>query len=222
MIRRFAGVPLVTGLVLGAAAPAQGQARYPMQTIEVGAVAGFNSFTLAGIGDSTAHARTAFYGGVAAAFPLPGSFFVEPQVVYAGKGVAVRAISMFLGPSNNEIRLDYLEFPVLFGRRFGGRVQGRLYAGPELEFNVNCELGGTFVSEPNLPDWVTCGNAGMTMHKTDLGVTGGGGLALPVGRGTFSLEARYTFGLTSISTVKTVRNEGFSLGVGYTISPSRF
>ena len=221
VIRSSAAAVFVFGLGLGISAPALAQAQGPMRTIEVGGVAGINSFTLAGLGDTTAHSRTAFYAGVAAQFPLPGGWFVEPQAIYTGKGVSTRSMYL-IWPVDNVIRLDYVAFPVLVGRRFGGRLQERLYAGPELEFNLNCEIGSTIVGNPNVPMTSTCTEVGLVMHRIDLGVTGGGGVAFAFGRGTLSLEARFTAGVTSISSVKTVRNQGFGVGVGYTISPSRF
>ena len=221
MLRRSAYAPLIVCLGLGTAVPALAQTRHPLQESEIGAVGGLNSFTLAGSGDSSFSSRTTFYAGVAFLVPLSRNAFVEPQLVYAGKGTNARSTGMF-GAINNAFRLNYVEVPVLVGLRFGTRVQPRVYAGPEVEFNINCELTATYISQPYIPNTTTCRDAGLVMRKIDAGVTGGVGVAFFYGRGTVSLEARYTLGLTSISTIKSVRNQGSSLGIEYTMPVGRF
>ena len=221
MLLKSTFVLMIIGLGLGGPGSAAAQTRSPMEGFEIGAVGGLNAFTLSGAADTGVRGRTTFHAGVVATVPLSRRFFIEPEVVYAGKGANMMSSGMF-GAINNAFRLTYIEVPLLLGLRFGERVQPRIYVGPEIEFNINCELTSTYVSQPNIPSTLTCADAGLAMKKTDAGVTGGGGIAFAYGRGTISLEGRYTLGLTTISTIKSVRNRGLSLGVAYTMSPGRF
>lgn len=212
---------VIASLGLFVAAQGMAQSRSPMEALEIGAVGGLNSFTLAGSADSGVSSRTTFYAGVALAVPLGPHTFIEPELVYAGKGANYKTSDMF-GAINVALRLSYLEAPVLLGLKFGGPVQPRLYAGPDIEVNINCEITAVYVGQPFVPNTVTCADAGLVMKKIDFGVTGGGGLTFAYGRGTISLEARYTLGLTTISTIRTITNRGYSLGVGYTMPLKNF
>ena len=206
---------------LGSPAVAVAQTRSPMERLEIGAVGGLNAFTLAGTSDTNVHGRTTFHAGIVATVPLSPTAFLEPEFVYAGKGANARSSDVF-GAINNAFRLTYIEVPVLVGLRFGTRLQPRVYVGPEIEFNINCELTATYIGQPNIPNTTTCADAGLVMKKIDAGVTGGGAIAFAYGRGTISLEGRYTLGLTTISTIRSVRNRGLSLGVGYTMPLASF
>jgi len=221
VISKSAFVLVFIGLGLGSPASATAQTRSPMERFEVGAVGGLNAFTLAGTGDTNIHGRSTFHAGIVATVPLGPRAFLEPQVVYAGKGANARSSDVF-GAINSAFRLTYIEVPVLVGLRFGTRVQPRVYVGPEIEFNINCELTATYIGQPYIPNTTTCADAGLVMKQIDAGMTGGGAVAFAYGRGTVSLEGRYTVGLTTISTIRNVRHRGLSLGVGYTMPLAGF
>ena len=219
---RLSAVGSLIAVCLTGAAPALAQGRHAMEGIEIGGVGGLSSFTLAGSGVTGEHARPTFYAGLALTAPLGRELFIEPQLVYAGQGSNTKYSEGLFGVVDNSFRLTYLEVPLLIGLRFGNRPQARLYAGPAIAFNINCELTATPESEPNVTSATTCQDAGLVMKGVDLGVTGGGAVAFAFGRGTIPLEARYTLGLTTISTISSVRNQGLSLGVGYTLPVSQF
>ncbi len=187
-----------------------------MGGVQIGAVAGVNVFTFGGSDASGVTSRTAFYGGVALTVPLGASAFLEPQVVYSAEGAKTTVNDSTLGTIERTFKLGYIEVPILFGFNFGraGGTRPHLYAGPAVGINVGCDMEA---AAEGITVTSSCSDAGVTVKTIDLGVTGGGGVTFPVGRGTISIDARYTLGLTDVFDGPNMKNQGFSVGAGFTI-----
>lgn len=184
--------------------------------MQLGVVAGANIFTFGGSDASGVTSRTAFYAGAALTIPLGANAFVEPQLLYSAEGAKMTVFDSTLATNvTGTFKLAYLRVPVLFGLNFGsaGGVRPRIYAGPAIGIKASCNLEasamGTSVSS-------SCTDVDLKMKGVDLGVTGGGGATIPVGRGTISVDARYTLGLTDVYDALNMKNKGFSIGAGFT------
>jgi len=215
--RRLALVGGVLGLSLAVTASALAQQSWKAGGggMQIGAVGGVNLFTWGGsdVSGAGVKSRTAFYAGLALNVPLGSMFFVQPEVLYAQKGAKDTYTDATLGDINETAKEAYVDVPILLGVNFGraGGTRPRIYAGPSVGVNVSCEYEQTQVSTGNSAS-VTCPSG--SIKTLDLGVTGGGGIEIPFGRATFTLDGRYTLGLTSIFDGSNVKNQGFSVGAG--------
>jgi hypothetical protein len=210
--RKLVLVAATVGLscALAASALAQGTTWKAAGTgPQIGPVAGVNIFTFGGANTSGVKSRTAFYAGLALDVPLGGTLFVQPEVLYAQKGA--KETDPTLGTLT--LKLAYVEVPILLGFNFGSpsSVRPRIYAGPSVGINLSCDFEETL---SGVSQSASCSSLSTSIKSLDLGVTGGGGVAIPFGRAMFTLDARYTLGLTKITDGGTAKNQGFSVGAG--------
>lgn len=109
-------------------------------------------------------------------------------------------------PFNYQKNLDYIEVPVFAHIYFGRRAKFFLNAGPQIAFRIGESTVSNFdVSEINsIPDFPVSlrNNDQLTepvTQKIDYGITAGLGCEFSVNpRNSFTLEARYYFGLGNI------------------------
>jgi hypothetical protein len=182
---------------------------------QIGPVAGVNIFTFGGSDASGATSRTAFYAGLALRAPLSPTVFVEPQLLYFQVGAKTTVNDPQLGTVEGTFKLSYIEVPILFGVNFGhGGLGPHLVAGPAIGLKAGCDISATAAG---VSASSKCSDAGVTIKSTDFGVTGGGGFTFALGRGTASIDARYTLGLAKIADGSNITNQGFSIGAGFTL-----
>lgn len=153
------------------AAPASAQTTF-------GIKAGLNVSNFVGDNANGSEARLGFVGGVTARVPFTPALSLQAEALYSQKG------EEFVNEANlvETTRLDYIEIPVSL--RYALPVDPALdlgisaggYVGVPLSGEV--DLDGRFDSELDL--------------NTDYGVLAG----LDIGSGPFSVDARYTYGLT--------------------------
>jgi hypothetical protein len=177
--------------------------------MEIGPVGGVNIFTLGGSNTSGVKSRTSFYAGIALNLPLGPTFFVQPEALYAQKGAKEEDPTL----GTLTLKLAYVEVPLLLGVNFGntGSTRPRIYAGPSVGVNLSCDFEESVSGSSQS---ATCSSLSTTIKSLDFGVTGGAGVSIPFGRATFTLDGRYTLGLTTISEGGTSKNRGFSVGAG--------
>lgn len=136
---------------------------------------------------------TKFTGGGFLSLDM-GAFRLQPELTYVTKGGKWEEAG-----ASGDLSFDYVEVPVLFvlpmGR--GAGIQPNVYAGPALAYQVGCE---------------GCDD---DQTKLDLGAMVGGGLAIPMGPGSFLLEGRFTFGLRNLAEVGTMKHRTGALLLGY-------
>jgi hypothetical protein len=194
------------------------QAKPGQRSLSFGPVAGINFATFTGSDASGAKTRTAFFVGGAINMPLGRSMFFQPQALYSMKGASID-----LGGITGEYKLSYLEIPLLFGLRIpmqGSNVHPYVVAGPTIAFLMSCKIrasSGGLSAEANCDD----SSIGLTTRSTDLGLSIGAGVELPMATGTLSLVGRYGFGLSGPFEGSNTKNSVISLGVGYFFGPTR-
>lgn len=165
-------------LVLGAAAvPVHAQT-----ALRAGPLAGISIAKFSGddVGDVDNHASFAVGGFVEIEFSP--NLALEPQLLYIRKGVGDP-------DSDAELRLDYLELPVLLKSEFplAGRtpVTPGVFVGPYVAYRVACQ-------EYDGDNTTDC--AADTFKKFDAGAVAGAGVEI----GPVSLQVRYDWGLTHL------------------------
>ena len=220
MAQRFVNGALGAGLLLAWAASVQAQtARLGPWGLQIGPAAGLNASTLGGPG-AVGGSLASVYLGVALITPLKGAAYLEPQVLLYGTGGRTPAVDSTFGSGERTIRLAYIEVPVLVGINLGaGRVHPRLFLGPTVGIGVDCSQSVT-VGAINVQA-SSCDSIGLSPRSFDLGVTAGGGLTFLTSRGTFSVDARYTAGLTAIGRGTSQKNRTLSLGIEFGVALRR-
>lgn len=148
------------------------------------------------------NARTSFFAGVTAEFPISDKFSIQPEVLYSQQGAEIRNDG-FLGDDRIEYQLDYINVPVLAKIYLFEGLS--IDVGPQFSFKVNEEI-----------DSNVTGNSGdIDMNEVedfDFGVAAG--LTFQTKSGIFA-TGRYTRGFTDVIKDVDLQNSVFQLGLGY-------
>lgn len=181
---------LIASAAIMLAVPAQALAQSP----SVGIMGGLNRADLGGSRIVTSEARTGFTVGAFLTFPIIGPLAVQPEVTYTRKGAHSAAYDYDAFPQDadapplgvyltEQTTHDYIEVPVLLKLMPASSdgVRPVFFAGPSIAFLVATEK----VHDIDYAEH---------MNSTDVGLMIGGGVDFS----RFSLDARYTFGLSAI------------------------
>lgn len=159
-----------------------------------GVKAGANFANLSDIDDSSM--RTGFQGGLFIGKDISPEFGFRVEGLWVQKGATYDEVfDPGTGPVTVEttIKLDYIEFPLLFVYNLGGGESSlgfNLFAGPTLGFNVgaNAEVEG--FGEGDIKDEI---------ESFEFGAAIGAGLAKKMASGkSIGLDVRYSLGATGI------------------------
>jgi hypothetical protein len=151
--------------------------------------------------------RVGIAGGGFVGIGVSKNFEIEPEVLFAQKGAKASDVS-----STTNLKVSYVEVPVLLKLRFpgksGGTVVPHVYAGPYLGFKAGCHVSSTGSSG-------SCTDEDVNIKSTDFGATFGGGV--DVGRAL--IDVRYDLGLSKIgndTSNNDIKTKTFYLLVGWT------
>ena len=171
---------------------------------------GVNMGDLSGDGAGDLDMRNGFMGGAFVGGGINEQFGIVLEGLFVQKG----AEGSFVAPGDDHahesvIKLDYLEFPILFTATFpaGEKMAFSLFAGPTIGFNLSSELedkdhGDTTDLKDNTESF-------------EFGAAIGGGISYALSSMSLVFDARYGLGATSI--VKDVAGESFDVknrGIG--------
>lgn len=173
---------------------------------------------------------TGFQATAFAEVPVVGSFAFQPELGYTrkgfqfadGMGVDLFGIDLPVGVRSNT-SFDYLE-TALLGKVYFGEGNTRFYAvaGPAFGYATSgrVALRTTGLLELDLTSFsLDLGTIGYEQFEVS-GIVGGG-VAIPVGKGSVQLDARYQHGFTQLYDIplvaESLRNQGFVLSAGYAI-----
>jgi hypothetical protein len=161
--------------------------------------------------------RTGLVVGGFASFSLGEMFFLQPEVLYSQKG-GRGEITLEGTPVDWGFDIDYLSVPVLLGVAFpleSSTVEPRLFAGPEVNFEIGCSIVAEFAGVSASED---CGDI---TESVDFGLVFGAGIAFGLDSFDLLLDARYGLGLTDIGSGdgQSLKNRAwqFMAGVGFPI-----
>jgi hypothetical protein len=145
-----------------------------------------------------------------------GPIAVQPELLVVTKGANASQ-----APEEEQVRLEYLELPVLLVLPFRvGRAEPFIYGGPSVMLESRCRW---FYREQGLRSNVGCDPPREQLFRRnalDYGAVVGGGAAHPLGPGRVSLEARHSWGLRNIhrDPGQELRNRTFYVMLGYSLS----
>ena len=125
---------------------------------------------------------------------------IQPEVLFVMKGAEE--------PDDYEIKLNYLEIPVLIKLSMsGGVVAPKLFLGPAFAMNLNSNEVYEDGYEEEI-DYLT---------DIDFGLVIGAGIDFDTGYGKIVIEARYTLGLVTIKDEEgyDIENDVISFMAGY-------
>lgn len=162
-------------------------------------------------------------------FKLGKRISFRPELGYSEKGIRIGAatnLNLFGAPiplgleTITKVRL--LEVPLMAKYEFGsGPMKGYVIGGPSVAYalNGNFKTKGNFLTELNLVNE----NFGLgDQNRFGLGFTGGLGLEMVQGKGTFFVEARYNHQSLKINNLPIAdlnfNNNGVAFNVGYKFS----
>jgi len=209
-MKKFAIVLSLAGASAFAATPAFGQG------IDLGLKGGVNFAKLSGDDIEDVSNRSGFAVGAFLNVSTGGFFSIQPEVLFSQKGAKLQSED-----GEATMKLSYVEIPVLL--KVSPMLVGAtgfkpfLYAGPVLGISAGCSISG---EDEGISVDVDCGVGDFIDTKsTDLSAVFGAGGSFAVGRGTFSVEARYGLGLSDVFDVEDmdVKNRAISVLVGYSI-----
>ena len=159
---------------------------------------------------------TAFAGGGFIRFGF-GRLGIQPELLTVKKGFDFEDT---VGDDDSKLELEYIEIPVLLHLplTMGSTFAPYVFGGPSFAFEVGCEVEDQVGT-------VDCdeGDTIDTRSSTDIGLTGGAGLAFAMGPGAILLEGRYTWGLTDWDKAEgsSIKNRTAMFLVGYAIPLTR-
>ncbi len=170
--------------------------------VKTGAKGGLTFANLHGASENFDN-RVGFLIGGFAKFSLPGTpFAIQPEIMYSQKGAA---------DGGNEIRVDYLEIPVLIKYAVvpTGVVQPNLFIGPYAGIRLIAESdGGLLGGSTNLEN---------ETHPIDYGGAAGAGLDIEVGSSIFTVDARYSYGFRDLFRNDAGKNGVFAISIGISL-----
>jgi hypothetical protein len=138
--------------------------------------------------------RTGFIVGAYMDIPLNSSLFFQPGFGLTQKGAKIND-----DDDTFELRLDYLEIPLLLKYAFptSGSVGFHLMAGPALAWELTCRVG---IEAEGFSDDVDCGEEDVEIEtkSIDFGVLLGGGVSFPMGGVRLTAEGFYNIGMSNI------------------------
>jgi outer membrane protein with beta-barrel domain len=153
-----------------------------------------------------------FAAGAALTWPVANHVAVQPELQYVQKGDD-ETDSFIGGVFTMHIRLNYIELPVLL-RLSGDPIRGVtpfLIGGPEVAFKASCSIdvkgrSGNY----------TCADL-PPAESTDWGAVAGGGLEVPIMGRSFSIGARYDWGLRDAFKDNQAKTRTLSLLLGWRV-----
>lgn len=146
------------GTIMAVAAAGHVQAQFPFSI-----VAGPTFANLRGDDTEGAESKTGFFVAAGTAFQLNETFAVSPYLAYVQKGASN-------GETNEDFSLDYIEIPVFLSATvpLGESASLGLSAGPQISFNINCDVEGFDCSDEE------------DFNGTDFGIVGSASIGFPV------------------------------------------
>ncbi|MCK0200358.1 porin family protein [Ornithobacterium rhinotracheale] len=188
-----------------------------MESLQIGARAGYNYSTLRGdtAKDTDVKGLSGYNVGLFVEVPVTERFSIQPEVQYSTQGAKWEG--KLLGDS--KLKLQYINVPVLAKVYVADGFN--IQAGPQFGFKT----GADWEYDSKLFNNTTKVNLDDAVSGFDFGLVFGAGYKTPIG---LTIDARYDLGLTNVfdkdnESFKTIsvsndndfKNGVFSIGLGY-------
>jgi hypothetical protein len=164
------------------------------KTMYAGVKGGVNIASLSGDGTDGLDSRNGFLGGVYYGVDFSADFGARIEGLYAMKGAEGELV--IPGDDHEHetvLKLDYVEFPVLFVANFpvGEKVALNVMAGPTFAFNINAEADVHDETE----------DLSEVIESFEFGAAIGGGMKYKLSSMSIVLDARYSLGASNLAAV---------------------
>jgi hypothetical protein len=169
--------------------------------IQFGVKAGANLASLNGSGVTGAKTKLDFNAGILASIKVPGSFSIQPEVIYSGQGAKLTSFNGL----EEKVNLGYINVPVLLKYHFPLGLFAE--TGPQFGFllSAKSKIGSTSADYKSY------------VNSTDFSWAFGVGYMIPIVK--LGVDARYNLGITDAaknsSTTGSFKNNIFQVGVFY-------
>jgi opacity protein-like surface antigen len=172
------------------------------QKNQIGFIAGINIANLEE-DDTDFNSLTGFCVGGVIDFTLGEKVSLCLEPMYLQKGASEEEDG-----GTVDIKLAYIELPVLFKLQFGtGSTKPYLMAGPTIGLNLSADM------EVGMGDLSLEVDFSELIETIDYGLAFGGGVSFAVGENSLFIEARYNLGLADIAKEGEIDIEGITLTV---------
>lgn len=145
--------------------------------------------------------------------------WIGTGVGWAQKG-ATGTLTGFEEPLVTDLRLDYLQIPVLFGVGLApdSRVRPTVFAGPAVAFEMSCDVR---TAPEELAVTLGCPEDD-SRRQTDWSAILGAGIGYDTGRALVRVTGRYDHGLTQLNDTEggqfaQLHNRAFVIGAGVSV-----
>ncbi|MFT5165834.1 MAG: opacity protein-like surface antigen [Saprospiraceae bacterium] len=194
--------------------------------ISIGPKFGVNIATLGGddVEDDGLGSIIGLQFGAAAEITINEMFAIQPELLFFQKGFALDFEEDFLGEtlkSENDLKLNYLEIPILAKVMFGAEGGPKFFAtvGPSFGFGLSGEVESkaTFGGETESATEDIDFDDDM-ITKLDISLSIGAGAQFAAGPGNLFVDVRYLLGLNTTDDSgddADVKNRGIGIAVGY-------
>lgn len=173
---------------------------------------GFSSVTTKANGDKeTSKLMTGLRGGITVDLPLADEFYIQPSLLYAGKGGNEEVLGVDL-----KTRIHYLELPINF--MYKPEVgAGNLFIGlgPYIALGLSGKTDGGSAGSVDI-DW---GDETGQLKKMDAGANFQVGYEFPMGLNVGLFTDLGLVNLAGGDNDNSFKNTSFGLSVGYKFSP---
>jgi hypothetical protein len=167
--------------------------------------------------------RSGFTGGGFVSVDLTPVIVIQADLLFSRRGFGFRMYDEVVGLIPGEARVRSLEVPLLLAARLpwvGTVLRPRIFAGPTFGFEVSCKvkgvaLGTRFDEDCHEPA------VGFDTHRSDWGVSVGGGLEIALDPLTVIVDGRYTHGLRNLNADSLTGEELMSRAWSFTVGLGR-
>lgn len=181
----------------------------PRQSVELGFLTGVNFSYADGDPPKQGNTLNAFSVAATVDIPLSRNFSLCPELGWVQRGVRTQLASLFGIDIAGDVRLQYLELPILLKAKWNTnrKLRGFAYAGPNFGLALSRQVEVMGLVEVDLSN---------RFAGYDLGTIIGGGIEYAVDKDTwFVFTTRYTLGLIDIDmTEDSYKTRGLQLLLG--------
>jgi hypothetical protein len=182
-----------------------------------GVYAGFSNSTMKGDSVPGPLSKNGFLGGAFLTWPLGDNVAVQPEIVFAPKGVT----TLDARPSgivSTDIRVNYVEVPILLrwsGPQMIGSISPYLLAGPQIAVRAGCTVvAGGVSGHYTCADIGSVGTISNGVESTDFGAIAGAGIDFRIGARRYTASARYDYGMHNVVKNNDAKNRTFGIVAG--------
>jgi hypothetical protein len=153
-------------------------------------------------------------------YRLAEHFSLQPELLFTVKGEktehSYEDYEQAKTPVELEVNLNYLDIILLskYHIYYPNKMSQHIFVGPSVGFKLKSKIKMT---SQDIADIEFVEDFEKTLKEVDYGLVFGGGFDFGIGHGKFNIDARYTFGITTVSKPWDLKNRSILLLFGYSL-----